>query len=410
MPMQPTILFCLVPWIAGALGPKDSKDVVDLASGKSISGRVVYEGREEILVQSGTGEVEIARADVASIRSVERALADFLKKFDALDRDDAAAVGQLARWCTEQNLPHEARNLHLRNLLRGEGDDPEALKACTARRSAKSLQIKAGNLWLDTADYQAKKARFRDAITIPTAHFDIETDSEIAPMLDAAVQIERHYVRFYQALGPELVLHIFDERPEVRAYANPKDMPQSWSGEEHAWFAPGENVLHVLVEDGLDLTQLTRSVTDMLLFNACRRSSGKMGQVPGWVASAISEFFAATAPTVPFGPWAEFGRPVPAWFRAQANAAKPVELKTLLRSSLGEMRRGPDSARRTAAAYTLGHYLVRGDNGAHRDALFVYLRDAWLGKISASEFLKTIGMDEKELNERWKAHVAANAS
>lgn len=408
--MQPTILLCLVPWITTVPAPKDSKDVVELASGKSISGRVLYEGREEILVKSGTGEVEIARADVASIRSVERSLVDFLKKFDALNRDDVAAVSQLAHWCTEQNLPHEARNLYLRNLLRGQGDDPDALKAATARRSAKSVQIKAGNLWLDTADYQAKKARFRDAITISTAHFDIETDAEIAPLLDAAVQAERHYVRFYQALGPELVLHVFEERPAIRAYANAKDMPQSWSGEERCWFAPGENVLHVLVEDRLDLTQLTRSITDMLLFNACRRSSGKTGQVPGWVASAISEFFAATAPTVPFGPWAEFGRPVPAWFRAQVKDPKPVELKTLLRSSLGEMRRGPDSARRTAAAYTLGHYLVRGDNGVHRDALFAYLRDAWLGKISATGFLKTIGMDEKELNERWKAHVAANAS
>lgn len=408
--MQPILLLCLVPWVAGAPGPKDSKDVVELATGKSISGRVVYEGRDELIVKSGNGEIEVARADVSSVHSIERALADFLKKFDALNRDDAGAVGQLAQWCAEQNLPHEARNLWLRNLLRGHGDDPEALKACTARRSAKTVQIKAENLWLDVEKYNAKKGRFRDAIVIPTAHFDIETDAEIAPLLDAAVQIERHYVRFYQSLGPELVLHVFDERPVIRAYANAGDMPQSWSGEEHTWFGAGENVLHVLVEERLDLTQLVRSITDMLLFNACRRSSGKTGQVPGWVASAISEIFAATAPSVPFGPWSDFGRPVTSWFQVQANDPKPVELKTLLRSSLGEMRRGPDAARRTAAAYTLGHFLARGDDGAHRDELFAYLRGAWLGKISSTDFLKAIGLNEKELSARWKAHVDANAS
>ena len=196
----------------------------------------------------------------------------------------------------------------------------------------------------------------------------------------------------------------------IRVYANAKDMPQAWSGEERIWFGAGENVLHVLMDERLDLTALVRSITDMLLFNACRRSSGKTGQVPGWVASAISEFFAATAPSAPLGAWGEFGRPVSSWFQTQASDPKPVELKTLLRSSLGEMRRGPDAARRTAAAYTLGHFLVRGDNGVHRDALFTYLRDAWLGKISSTGFLKTIGMDEKELSQRWKAHVAANAS
>ena len=208
------------------------------------------------------------------------------------------------------------------------------------------------------------------------------------------------------------MLYIFDEfkpRPTIRVYANAKDFPQSWTGGDNTWFAPSENVLYVQSGEKYDMPQMVRAVTDMLLFNACRRSSGKTGQVPGWVASSIGEFFAATAPSLPFGIWDEFGRPVKSWFKLQAQDPKPIQLKTLLRSSLSEMRRGDDSLRRTAAAYTLGHFMVRGDNGEHRAAFFQYLRSAWLGRISSDDFLESIGMSEADLDKRWRSYVEANA-
>ena len=406
--MYSIFLFCLIPWFASGGEEKITSDVVQLVGGQRLSGRVLFEGRDALIVKSGRGEVEVERSDVAEIHSIERSLADFIKRFDAMPRENLAAVLELARWCEVQKLNNEAHNLFLRAVL-GDPTNAEALKACGGRNAGKKVQLRNDKRWLDVEEFRAQKPKWRDGLHFATAHFDIETDVGLDKLLDVSVQLERNYLRFYQALGPELVLYVFEERPTIRIYANAKDFPQSWSGGDNTWFAPGENVLHLLTGERYDMQQISRAVTDMLLFNACRRSSGKTGQVPGWIACAIGEFFAATAPSVPFGPWEEFGKPVQGWFRLQAGDLKPIELKTLLRSSLGEMRRGPDAERRTAAAYTLGHFLVRGDGGAHRDALFAYLRGAWLGKISSNDFLKTINLSEAELSKRWREHVTANA-
>src|SRR6187397_370009 len=131
--MHLTLLLCLSPWFAG---PGDAKpaDVVELAGGKTLTGRVLYEGADEIVVKSGRGEVEVARADVQSIHSVERSLKEFLQRYDDLPRGDSAPVAALARWCAENGLPNEAHNLWLRVVL-ANPDDAEALAGCGGKKS-----------------------------------------------------------------------------------------------------------------------------------------------------------------------------------------------------------------------------------------------------------------------------------
>jgi hypothetical protein len=406
--MHPILLFCLIPWLVGLGQSKANSDLVELSSGQRLSGRVLFDGRVVIVVQTGRGELEVARSSVTSIHSIERCLAEFLRRFDGLPQGNSAAAGELARWCESQGLEHEARNLWL-GVLFAEPQNEEAIKGAGARKAGRQIQVRDEKRWIELGLFRAQKPKWRDRVHLETAHFEIETDAPLDQVLHAAVQIERHFLRFYEALGSELVLYVFEERPVIRVYADAKDFPQSWAGGDSTWFAPGENVLHLLTSEHYNMPAIVRSVTDMLLFNACRRSSGKTGQVPGWVAGAISEFFAATAPREPFGPWGQFGVPVQAWFRLQAQDPKPIELKALLRSSLGELRRGNDAARRTAAAYTLGHFLMRGDDGSHREACFKYLRHAWQGKISSNDFFKTIGMSEAELSKRWRAYVIENA-
>jgi len=75
---------------------------------------------------------------------------------------------------------------------------------------------------------------------------------------------------------------------------------------------------------------------------------------------------------------------------------------------------GRDPARhhapqRTAAAYTLTHFLLQGDGGSQREKFFDYLRGAWLGKIQAKAFVEAMGMKEDELVARWSQYVESVA-
>jgi hypothetical protein len=406
--MRSILLLCLAPWLFVAGESKTTSDYVELTSGKRMNGRVVFEGNHKVVLETGRGELEYESTDVTLVHSVERSLKEYLERFATLQRQDLVATTDLALWCERNDLPNEAHNLWLRVFL-ADPQNEAAFKAVGARKAGKKVELHDERRWLDLDEYRGAKEKWRDALHFSTTHFDIETDAPLEKLLDASVAIERHYLRFYAALGQELVLYAFDERPVLRFYAKAKDFPESWRGGDNIWFEPRENVLHVLATEKQDMTQVVRSVTDMLLFNACRRSSGKSGQVPGWVAGAIGESFAATAPPEPFGKFSEFGVPVKAWFLAEASDPEPIELKTLLRSSLAELRRGADAGRRSTAAYTLGHFLVRGDDGVHRKDFFKYLRGAWLGKINTRDLYTAVGMTEDELNTRWRAYINVNA-
>jgi len=402
--------FLLSILLAVAAVPVDEPpvvDVVEITDGKPIKGRVVFEGRDVLRVRTGRGEVEVDRARISQIHSQERNLKEFVRLFDAMPRKDAAASHLLAGWCKDHDLGHEATLLSYRGLLLDPEHEPEAKFAIveTRRVANKGLQLKVDGRWTGFDEFCGPKPTWKERLKLRTAHFEIESDLPLEPLLDAAVAVERHYQRFYDTLGPDIGLWVFDEVPSIRLYANAKDFPQSWTGSDQAWFAPVENVMHFLNGPSYDMQGIVRAVTDMLLFNACRRSSGKTGQIPGWMAAGISEGFAATAPAAPFEPWGELGTPNLAWFKIQAQAVEPLPLNKLLVSSLGEIRRGPDWERRMAAAYTLLDFIARGEDRALREKGFAYLRGAWQGKIDAKGFLKAMGMDEKELQRRWNEHV-----
>ena len=400
--------FLLSILLAVAAVPVDDppvQDVVEFVDGRPLKGRVIFEGKEVLRVRTGRGEIEVDRARVTQITSLEHSLKDFLRGFDAMPRNDAAACVSMVGWCKDRGLSHEATLMAYRALLLEPQNETIAKLLETRRVAGKQLQLKIAGKWMDFEEFRGQKSAWKARLELRTTHFKIESDLPIEPLLDVGVGIERHYLRFYETLGPDIGLYIFDETPTLRIYSQAKDFPQSWSGSDQAWFAPAENVLHVLNGPTYDMQGIVRSVTDMLLFNACRRSSGKTGQIPGWMAAGISEGFAATAPAAPFQPWGELGQPNLAWFKLQAQAKDPLPLKKLLVTSLGEIRRGADWERRMAAAYTLLDFVALGDDRAHREKGFAYLRSCWQGKIDAKGFLRAMEMDEKELQRRWDEHV-----
>lgn len=383
-------------------------DQIHMKGGRTLSGRIVSETRDMLRIRSGRGEVEVERADVTSVRSLEHSLADFIHRWDQMRRDDPVAIAELARFCTSRGLAGEAHNLWLRILI-ADPNNEEAATAIGARRFEGGWHVQSDKQWIKLADYLAPKAQWRRAVDLRTGHFLVRTDLALERVLDAAVQLERHYLRFYDFLGPELNLYVFDEVPVVNVYARVGDYPAPPIAGEGSWFAPSNNELHVMASETIDMRLITRDVTEMLLFNAFRRSSGRNGEIMPWAEHGIAEYFAATHGAKPGDAWAPLDTPSYVLFTQRAHDQKPPTLTQLLNTARPEFRSGPDGERRSASAYTFVHYLLNADGGEHRESFFRYLREAWLGRGGRMLVYQTLGMKPADLEKHWNDYVETMA-
>jgi hypothetical protein len=322
--------------------------------------------------------------------------------------DDPVAIAELARFCTSRGLTGEAQNLWLRILI-ADANNEEAAAAIGAKRFEGGWHVQADQRWIKLADYLAPKPVWRRAIDLKTGHFILRTDLALERVLDATVQLERHYARFYDTLGPELNLYVFDEVPVVNIYSRAGDYPAPPMAGQGSWFAPSNNEFHLLAAEKIDMRLLSRDVTEMLLFNAFRRSSGRNGELMPWAERGIAEYFAATHGEKPGDPWAPLATPSYVLFTARAHDKKPPTLTQLLNTAYSEYRNGPDGERRSASAYTFVHYLMDADDGAHREAFFRYLREAWLGRGGRTLLYKTLDVKAADLEAQWNAYVEAMA-
>jgi hypothetical protein len=408
MSAAPSLVPALATLLLAALGPEETKDSVKLNNGRKLEGRVVYEGRDTLRIETGRGETEVEKKNVAEVRSIERTMAEFLERFDKLHWDDRDAMRDLAYWCDGQGLPHEARNMWLRLLILDPGN-MYALSGLGADAGAAKPKIEVGKTRVDPKEYIEAKTRWRDAAELRTAHFLVRTDLPLQRILDATVQIERHYRRFYDFFSPDFALYVFEEVPEVQLFSKREDYPLPWTEGANSWFAPGENRLQILVTDQLDLVRIVHDVTDMLIFNALRRSSGKTGNAPSWAIEGFAQYFAATAAPRLGEPWQPLGTPNKALFATAASSAEAVEMKQLLRSSIGELRRGNDATQRSAWAYSLVYYLMHADGGAHRPVFYAQLRAAARGKNIDKTLLESLGTDPDKLHAAVLDYARSNA-
>ena len=120
--------------------PPSGTDQIRLNDGRTLTGRIISETKDDLLIQVGRGEVEVARKNVAEVRSIEHSLADFIHRWDAMPRTDPAALAELARFSESRGLHGEARNLWLRILLLDPKSE-EAARAIGATQNGDTWQV-----------------------------------------------------------------------------------------------------------------------------------------------------------------------------------------------------------------------------------------------------------------------------
>jgi hypothetical protein len=395
------------PLLVFGTGPEGVKgpDSVKLVKNGTVQeGRVVFEGKDEIILRTDKKDLHIARADIAEIRSLERSLATILDR--DLQTTDPVALSTIAKDCEQAGLTAEAHNFWLRVLL-ADPKNQAAVKAVGAQVVKDEVKVGFGKEKRPLADLAKRQASWKDAFEIQSTHFLLRSDLDLPLALDASLAFERNYRRFYDLLGEPLEMFVFDEDPEVCIYGRAADFPVAPVKGDSVWFAPGINRLNVLTETNPEVRDIIHELIRMLLFNALRRSAGDTTQVPQWTSTGIAELFAIAAPAERFGPWSEIGKPDADVFGLARSAH--VDLARVFDASVNDFNADRKRGELRAAAYSLVHYLVFGKDRALRAGYGKFLREGAKGKISLGALSEALGLSTDEIESGWHAYVQANA-
>jgi hypothetical protein len=393
-----------------ALSGSDTPDLIVLQDGKEIECRVLWEDESTIVYTEKRKADEVPTSEVASVQSIERSVREYLDRFSALPRGNVQGLLELADFCEARELHGEARHLRLRVLLLDPENETAWTKLGGVHTERRGWRMKVRGRFLDLGALRERVSDWKNALELPTAHFLIRTDTDPARALDLAVDVERAYLAFYDLLGRALRLYPFDEVPEINVYSSADDYPSPPTSGSIAWFATNANVLHV---DGTAAREAPQAavaeLSDLLMWNAMRRTVGKTGSMPAWARKGIGQAFAAAFRRDPgYASW-DLSQPVAEPFRTHAEARKPLSLDKLMNAGENAFSSGSDVPLYFAQSYTLLHYLAYADDQALRPALGSYLAGAYGGQGSASHLAKALGRSEKEIEAGWNDYVRARA-
>ncbi|MBL8861680.1 MAG: hypothetical protein JNK02_06670 [Planctomycetes bacterium] len=380
----------------------EGPDHVTLQDGKVLAGRVVHESPDEVVLRVNRKDRTIPRAEIQSILSLERSLAQLLERdFQA---DSAAVFGAMAIDSANAGLQAEARNLWLRVLLL-EPDNEAARKALDVRGSKEDPTVHLGKEHLKLSSLRETQPKWSNAYTLGTTHFELKTDVALQRALDIGIGLERFHKTFYDLLQAPLRLYIFDEKelPEIRVYGTAAAYPAPPVAGQRVWFSEGENCLHAAADQPVRLPEVVSVLARQMLFSALRRSEGPTANMPAWVASGIEVYFGWTVPQTPGGAWPSPATPVQELFRTAAGTETTFE--RLFRGARNDFTDGQEAAELSACAYTLVHFLAHGRDGALRPGFGTFLREGAKGKLSMKALTDAVDMKADEIEQAWRDHV-----
>jgi len=389
-----------------ALG--DDPDQIILLDGKPLPCRVLLETDQKVVYRARGKTIEAPRSDVVDVRSQERSLREFLKRFEDVDVKSAGALVDLARFAESENLAGEEHSTWIRVLTL----DPNNEAAWTAlggmkRRTGWELRVRGRFYTID--ELRARVSDWKNALELPTAHFLLRTDGKPERAVDVAIDLERAWATFYDVLGKPLELYVFDEQPEINVYADAKDYPAPPTAGMAAWFDRSGNMLHVNAAQAKDSGTIVSELVDCLVFNSFRRTLGRTGEIEPWARKGLAYAFAVAVRPSPGRVTFDFTSPYTPYFQSQAKDEKPLAIDKVLRAGFASFDSGSDAPKFMAQSYTLVHFLAFYENQKYRKGLAEYLKRSFLGKGGTSNFYEAVGADEKTLQEQWTAYVKGMA-
>jgi len=388
-------LFCIL-----ALGGGET-DLVVLKSGKELRGRIVFEDQSTVVLRQDARDTSLEREEVERVESRVHNLGALLDN-DAKWRPlDMGELELLAAQAKEMNLTGEAEIYAWSRLLRQRDLEPAHLVLGHKKRG-KSWVLPLDGRWVDW-DKRVELAKdWGSAWQLTSLHYELRSNLPLQTSLDALLDIERLYRAFFEVFGAELSLYDVCKPMHVHLHADAASYPEV--GTEDGLYEADTDTLRVKADKGLPFWVVAHELTHQLLQDTAVREKSDGDSLPPWLNEGLADYMAAcvqhTAPLVFVA-----GAPEATRFQAHASAKDPFDLTRVLSFSSGDYFSTSDRLLKYAQSYTLVHFLLHGREGRYRAAFFEYLREVYRGKGSSTDLKSALGVDWRQLEKEWIAHV-----
>jgi hypothetical protein len=406
--MPSTTLLALAAAAAASAGGDRIPDRVDLTGGARLEGRVVYEDAAKLILRTGIGDKSIDMKDVKNVRSRARLQREAFDRWLALDASSLPAVLDLARSCRQTDLLEDAQAFAwYAVLLDPKSADAHALLEHRLRGSVWEMHD-AKDHWTPFEKLLVSRKDGDVAEELSTSHYLVRTSLDLRRAVETALDLECFYRAFYGLFGADLELFEVVDPLAAHIYADERSFPEIATG-RRAYTDPRLNTILIDASHGLDAGAIFHEATHQLLEATTRLSRSGLGDVPGWLHEGLAEYMRAGMGGPPGRRKFTPGALLPAHFATYAAAKAPYDLARVLHFGADDFLASSKSDLKYAQAYTLVQFCLHGENGRHRAPFIAFLRSAWHGQSSSSDFKKTLRLDEPAFEKSWLAYVRANA-
>jgi hypothetical protein len=385
-----------------AASPALAGDVVTLKNGTTVEGRVVLESADKVVVRVGSRDREIARAEVDTVRSAARSVREALERWDELPTNDAAGALDLGSWCQTSGLQGEARLLGY-YVLSLKPDDEAAHGLCGHERRRGQWMVREDSKWLSWEKMPEARKDWGEAWKFTTTHYDVRSNLPLREACSAAIELELAYRTFYDWFAADLELYEVVERMAAEIHASRRSFPDV--SQRQAYFSPEGNVLFVDATGGLPMGPLIHEATHQLLWSTSNGARSRGGALPAWLDEGLAEYFSwSRSGDVGRGRYSK-GAPANPHFAVHRTADKPYDLSRILSLSTGDFIASSKADLKYAQAYTLVHFCMHGDNEKYQRGLLAFLRGAYDGQGSSTDFKKALGFKERDFEKAWHEYA-----
>lgn len=408
--MLAAFVMAAVAAVAGITAPPGAQstrgaagDRVELRDGTKVSGRVVYEDAARVVVRVGSRDRVIARKDVESCESQLAMHRDFLERWiGGVERDEGWLFDLLA-FAQRCGLDDDARLLAAWILARSPGN-ADAHAALGHEKRGETWHARDGGKLVPWADLAKRRTAWGDAWELSSRHYRLRTNLRLGDATDLAFGLECAHAAFYELLGERLELHDTTEPLVAHVHADRKSFPEM-TGTNGAYYEHGSRILHVDASGGFDFGLVVHEACHQLLDATMRGARGARQDVPGWLDEGLAEFLRAgwrgEISRWRFDPALALGH----HFRAHHGAAKPFDLPRVLTFDASDFLASTKAELKYAQAYTLVHWAMHSGGGKRAEAFTRFLRGAYSGRASTTDFKGAMGLDERALEKDWTEHV-----
>ncbi len=403
-------MFCTILLIAlsgsphsiehGPAPDTDKRDTVHLKGGRKVKGRVVLQLDKKVAVLVGAREQWILRSKITRIDCIADSQREMLERFTK-SKDSVTTFMQLAEFCEERQLKHEARLFYWRTLV----EQPQhagAHKALGHKLTKKGWRASHAGGLRTLEQLETMHSDWSKAWKLRSEHFEIRTDAGIQRGIQTLFELEYFYRHVFDLFQANLEMRELTEPIKVYLYKNRKEFP-NLSNNVSAYFSGGENILYTYTALRGRPRALFHEATHAVMHNLTGGARKGRGKFPGWLNEGWAEFHETVmVPEKGGRVRLDLTRADQRRLNEVRSAEKPYSLHRVLNFRSSDFGASTKQGLKYGQSYALFRYMMMGEDGDFLPEFLDYLRTALNGKGQASTFRKTFRRGLDVIEKRYR--------